>query len=129
MVDIYDRAKASAARMLAPRSSGGKGFALRLTKVTAGAYNPATGSSTNTTTNYDGSGFRQDYKLDDIDGTMARQGDVKFLVSPLLINGNDMPEPADGDSITFDGSTYSVISVKPWNYAGLAVGFEVQARK
>lgn len=129
MADIYDRAKALAARMLAPRSSGGKGLALTLTKITPGSYNPATGTSTNTSTNYSGSGLRQDYDLSDIDGSMIRQGDVKFLISPTLINGNDTPEPAAGDSVTFDGSTYSVVSVSPWNYAGVSVGFSVQARK
>lgn len=129
MADIYDRAKASAARALAPRSSGGKGLALTLIKKTAGAYDPATSSSTNTTTSYSGSGLREEYDLKDVDGAMVRQGDVKFLVSPMLINGNDTPEPSADDSITFDGSTYSVVSVSPWNYAGIAVGFEVQARK
>lgn len=129
MADIYDRAKSLATRMLAPRSSGGKGLALTLAKITAGTYDPATGSSTDTTTNYAGSGMRQDYELSDIDGTLVRQGDVKILISPTLINGNDTPEPATGDSIVFDGSTYSVINVMLWNYAGLAVGFEVQARK
>lgn len=129
MADIYDRAKALASHMLAPRASGGKGLALTITKITPGAYDPSTGTSTNTSANYSGSGLRQDYDLSDINGSMIRQGDVKILISPTLINGNDMPEPAAGDSVTFDGSTYSVVSVSPWNYAGLVVGFEVQARK
>lgn len=129
MTDIYDRAKASAARMLAPRSEGGKGLALTLTKTTAGAYNPATSSSTNTTAAYSGSGFRSEYELKDIDGILIKQGDVEILVSPLQISGSDMPAPASGDTITFDGVVYSVMSVQPWNFAGLAVGFQVQARK
>lgn len=129
MTDIYDRAKVSAARMLAPRSEGGKGLALTLTKTTAGAYNPATGSSTNTTASYSGSGFRSEYELNDVDGILIKQGDVEILVSPLQISGSDMPAPATGDTITFDGVIYSVMSVQPWNFAGLAVGFQVQARK
>ncbi|MNE92469.1 hypothetical protein D3C80_1901980 [compost metagenome] len=60
---------------------------------------------------------------------MIKAGDVKFLVSPLLLNGSDMPEPKTQDKVLFDGDTYNVESVKPWNYAGLAVGFEVQGRK
>lgn len=129
MADIYDRAKASAARMLGLRSAGGKGAALRLAKMTAGAYNPATGSSTNTSANYDGSGFRQEYDLDTIDGSLVQLGDVQILVSPLQTSGIDMPAPAVGDSVTFDGAVYSVVSVSPWNYAGVSVGFSVQARK
>lgn len=129
MADTYDRAKASAARILAPRSSGGKGLELTLTKTTVGAYNPATGGSTNTTASYSGSGFRQEYKLKDVDGLLVKQGDVEILVSPLQISGTDMPAPATGDTITFDGAVYSVVSVSPWNFAGLAVGFVVQARR
>lgn len=129
MADIYDRAKALAATQLAPRSSGGKGLALTLAKATAGAYNPATGTSSSTATNYSGSGLRTEYDLGDIDGTLIKQGDVSFLVSPLQISGADMPVPAPGDSITFDGVTYAVISVAPMNYAGLSVGFKVQGRK
>lgn len=129
MADIYDRAKASAARMLAPRSAGGKGLALTLGKKVTGAYDPATGSSTSTTTSYSGSGFRSEYELKDVDGILIKQGDVEILVSPLQVSGGDMPAPAAGDTITFDGVTYSVMSVQPWNFAGLAVGFQVQARK
>lgn len=32
MADIYDRSRAMAIRMLAPRSKGGKGLELRLTR-------------------------------------------------------------------------------------------------
>ncbi len=49
MTDIYDRAKASAARMLAPRSKGGKGLELSLIRITAGEYDPEIGGSPVTT--------------------------------------------------------------------------------
>jgi len=127
--DVYDRAKASAGRMLGLRASGGKGAALTLQKATAGAYDPGTGTAGSTTVDYAGSAFRDTYKQSEIDGSRIKQGDVKFLVSPLLLNGADMPEPAALDKVVFDGSTYTVQYVLPMNYAGLAVGFEVQARK
>lgn len=129
MVDIYDRAKAGAARMLAPRSRGGKGLELSLTRVVAGEYDPDIGTSPTTTTQYDGSGFRENYRQQDVDGTVIKQGDVKILVSPLLLDGADMPLPISQDTILFDGVTYTVQNVAPWDYAGLAVGFSVQARK
>lgn len=129
MADIYDRAKASAARMLAPRSSGGKGLELSLVRVTTGEYDPETGSTPVTTTQYDGSGFRENYRQQDIDGSRIKQGDVKILISPVLLNGSDMPQPISQDKILFDGDTYTVQNVDPWDYAGLAVGFSVQARK
>lgn len=129
MSDIYDRAKATAARMLSPRSSGGKGLELTLRRTVPGEYDPDTGSATDTLTDYPGSGLRQEYDLKDVDGSLIKAGDVMFLVSPLLIDGTDMPEPKTQDIVLFDGQQYLVQSVKPWNYAGLAVGFEIQGRK
>lgn len=129
MGDIYDRAKASAARMLAPRSRGGKGLELSLIRVTTGEYDPDIGSSPVTTVQYDGSGFRENYRQQDIDGTVIKRGDVKILISPLLLDGTDTPQPISQDKILFDGDTYTVQNVDPWDYAGLAVGFSVQARK
>jgi len=129
MSDIYDEAKAVAAEMLAPRSMGGNGLELSLVRVTIGDYDPETGSTPDTTTQYDGSGFRDTYKQSDIDGSRIKQGDVKLLVSPVLLTGADMPKPVSQDKILFDGDTYTVQNVEPWNYAGLNVGFSVQARK
>lgn len=129
MADIYDRAKASTARMLAPRSGGGKGLELSLVRVTTGDYDPETGTTPVTTDQYDGSGFRENYRQQDIDGSRIKVGDVKILISPLLLDGTDTPQPISQDKILFDGDTYTVQNVDPWDYAGLAVGFSVQARK
>ena len=128
MPDIYDRSKALAVRMLAPRSKGGKGAELTLTKTEKGPRDPDTGGSSTTVANFIGSGVRETYAQKDIDGSLIKIGDVKFLVSPVLLSGVDMPQPATQDKILFDGKLYTVIQVNPWNYAGLAVGFEVQAR-
>jgi hypothetical protein len=129
MADIYDRAKATATRLLSPRSAGGKGLELTLKRTTQGAYDPSAGGSTPSIEAFAGSGFRENYKQSDIDGTRIKQGDFKILISPLLLDGSDMPQPKSLDTIAFDGDTYTVQSVDPWNYAGLAVGFSVQARK
>lgn len=129
MADIYDRARATAIRMLAPRSAGGKGLEMTLTRTVAGEYDPAIGGSSSTTTDYTGSAFRDTYENKDVDGTLIKAGDVKFLVSPALLDGSAMPTPTTTDTILFDGQRFTVASVKPWNYAGLDIGFEVQARK
>lgn len=129
MGDIYDRAKESAARMLAPRSKGGKGLELSLLQAVSGEYDPDTGTSGETITVFEGSGFRENYSLKDIDGSLVKQGDVKILVSPVLLNGADMPKPSTLDKLLFDGDKYTVQAVDPWSYAGLIVGFSVQARK
>lgn len=129
MTDIYDRAKATATRMLAPRSKGGKGLELTLIRVTPGDYDPDSGNMPTTPDQFEGSGFRDTYKQSDIDGSRIKQGDVKLLISPVLLTGADMPKPVSQDKILFDGDTYTVQNVEPWNYAGLNVGFSVQARK
>ena len=115
--------------MLAPRSRGGKGLELSLICITAGEYDPEIGGSTVTTEQFDGSGLRQNYRQQDIDGSLIKQGDVKIFISPVLLDGVDTPAPVTLDKIVFDGDTYTVQHVDPWDYAGIAVGFSVQARK
>lgn len=128
MPDIYDRAKALATRMLAPRSKGGKGLELVLRREIIGEYDPdAPPAPSELVVN--GSGLREEYDNKYIDGTLIVRGDVKLLVSPVQLTGEDMPTPLSNDRIQFDGTTYTVIAVGPWNYAGLAVGFELQVRK
>lgn len=129
MKDIYDRGRALAARMLAPRSRGGKGLEMVL-RVTgpAGKYDPVAGGAGQTGVDHEGSAVRADYDQRDIDGTAIKVGDVKFLVSPLKLDGSDLPKPKTKDRITFAGTTYSVEHCKPWDYAGVACGYEVQAR-
>ena len=128
MPDIYDRAKATATRMLAQRSKGGKGLELVLRRETLGEYDPDNPQPPGELV-LNGSGFREEYDDKYIDGTLIVRGDVKLLVSPVQINGADMPLPLSNDRIQFDGATYTVIAVGPWNYAGLAVGYELQVRK
>lgn len=128
MADIYDRAKATAARQLAPRSAGGKGLELTLRRTVAGEYDPDTGTS-NTVTDYAGSGLRETYRQADVDGSLIKAGDVRFLISPLLINGDDTPQPQTQDQIIFDGDTYTVQNVDPGDFAGVACFFYAQARK
>lgn len=128
MADIYDRAKATAMRMLSPRSRGGKGLETVLRKTAPGEYDPSTGVATPVVDEYTGSAFRDAYELRNIDGTLIRRGDVKLLMSPAQLSGGDMPAPSENDQVIFDGTTYTVVACEPWNYAGLTVGFEIQAR-
>lgn len=128
MPDIYDRAKATATRMLAPRSKGGKGLELVLRRDILGEYDPDSPQIPGELV-VNSSGFREEYDNRYIDGTLIVRGDVKLLVSPVQLTGEDMPTPQSNDKITFDGTVYTVIAVAPWNFAGLAVGFELQVRK
>lgn len=128
MADIYDRSKKLAIRMLSPRKKGGKGLECKLIKITTGDYDPETSSESVTETVYDTSAVRTNYDLKNIDGTNIQANDVLFLVSPVQLNRQDMPVINETDKFIFDSTRYSIISVKPWNYAGLNVGFEIQGR-
>lgn len=128
MADIYDRGRVLAVRMLAPRAKGGKGAELTITRTVKGPRNPDTGATSDVVTTYPGSGLRETYQQKDIDGSNIKAGDVKFIVSPVQLDGTDMPQPMTVDKILFGGKVYGVVQVNPWDYVGLAVGFEVQAR-
>nr|WP_314563274.1 hypothetical protein [uncultured Pseudomonas sp.] len=127
MTDIHDRGRAMAIRMLAPRPKG-KGMALVLTQATVGTYDPVAGGSVIGSKAYNGSGLRYSYTQDEVDGTAIQQGDVKLLVSPVQLAGADLPKPATGDTVRFDGVLYRVINVEAWNFAGVDCGYEVQGR-
>lgn len=127
MPDIHDRGRALAIRMLAPRPKG-KGLELVLRKKTVGEYNPETGGQDTTWAETGGSGLRTNYDLADIDDTYILQGDVRIIVSPVTLDGADMPQASTNDEIVFDGSSYNVINVGPWRYANVTCGFELQCR-
>ena len=126
---IYTRGRATAIKQLSMPPTG-KGAALTLHQITAGGdYVPGGGESAPTVTDYVGSGIRTAYKLADVDGTLVQASDVRFLVSPVLQNGDDMPTPQTGDTLTFGGTVYNVVTCKPWNFDGeTEIGFVVQGR-
>ena len=127
---IYARAKAAAIRGLALYPKG-KGASLTLHRITGGGeYIPGGGETAPTQTDYLGSGIRTQYKLKDVDGTLVQAGDVRFLVCPILQDNSDTPTPQTGDTMTFGGTLYNVVTCKPWQYDGeTSVGFEVQGRQ
>jgi hypothetical protein len=95
-----------------------------------GVRDPATGTTPPpTVTDYTGSGLRTQYKSKDVDGTQIRAGDVRLIVSPVLLDGGDMPAPQPGQRVQFDGGQwYTVQNCSAWDYAGVPIGFVVQGR-
>lgn len=129
MPDIHDRGRALAIRMLAPRPKG-KGLALVLRQRSeSDDYDPDTGGNTITWAEYTGTGLRTTFDLQDIDKTYILEGDVAILMSPAMLDEKtDMPKPSTNDVIVFDGGSYSVIGVRPGNYAGLNCFYKVHCR-
>jgi len=127
MADIHDRGRALAIRMLAPRPQG-KGLGLTLRQKTVGEYNPETGGQDTVWTDVPGSGLRTNFDLEDIDNTYILEGDVEILMSPVKLDGTDMPQPSTNDVIVFDGSSYNVVGVRPGNYASVDCFFKAHCR-
>lgn len=91
-------------------------------QTTGGTYNPATGETSGaTTTNYSGYGALLDFNTMMIDGDQILATDKR-----LLLQSGDIA--AIGNSITVDGTTYTVVKKKEINPAGTVVMYEFQLR-
>lgn len=97
------------------------GAAATIKRVTAGTYDPATGSATPAYTDIvtTAAVFAYDQKY--IDGTLILQGDQRAYCAPATA-------PAQGDQLTWQGVKYTIVAVKPVSPAGIPVLFEAQIR-
>lgn len=106
------------------------GQSAQIRRVTAGAYNPTTGSRA-ASTSVDHSCYLviSEYHEKTIDGTIVKQGDKKALISAQ--NLSIVPKILD-TVILADGTWVipdSLGAVKPIAPAGINVAFEVRLRK
>ena len=100
------------------------GALVTLTRVTPGAYDPATGTVSGGTVGYSCAGAVMNYASRDIDGTLVQRGDVRVLLAP-----DAAFEPKPGDKVTLaDTTVLTVINSRATKPAGMAVLFEVQCR-
>jgi hypothetical protein len=98
--------------------------------VTVGAYDPATGAATSTSTATSITaalfGFPQRF----IDGAMILTGDQRALISPLTTAGAALTAPKAGDTLTDSlGAVFRVIDCKTIAPAGTPVLCIAQVRK
>ena len=95
-----------------------------LTRVTPGAYDPATGTTTpDVTTTWTGTGAKFDYEQRAIDGTNIRTGDQRVYLSNVgIVN------PQTGDTLTIGGVVLNVVASRPLKPASTDVLFDVQCR-
>lgn len=94
-----------------------------LTKVTAGVYNPATGTAAETRTPRTVTAAAFDYETKYIDGTLILSGDKQVFMSVV---GNEEPKP--GDLLAWMGRDWRVITFKNLAPAGISVLYELQVR-
>lgn len=112
----YPKTAATAARLLKRF-----GASAVLKRTGAEAYDPATGTSTPTTTSLPTTAAVFAYDQKYIDGTLILHGDQQALCDPSV-------EPKQGDVLTWKGRDYTVIAVTPLAPAGVPVLFEAQIR-
>jgi hypothetical protein len=118
-----DRAQATAARVLAPKSAGGKGQQVTLEVTTPGKYDPTTGSTgSGSITRQVGSGIEEHFRSTQIDGSLIMVGDVRFMLSPLTTDG-DLITTAVVDALVEypDGRKWRVKGAEPFSPAGTLV--------
>jgi len=125
MIDFYSRMQTTADRLLK-----GKGQAITITRQISGAYDPATGGATVTTTTQTGWGAIFDYGNKNIDGTLIKQGDRQLLLSAVNAAGTALTAPALNDTVTDkNGIVYTIVNpLKTIAPAGTTVLFDCNLR-
>ncbi|OEZ50350.1 hypothetical protein JAB1_14650 [Janthinobacterium sp. MP5059B] len=105
-----------------------KGGIVVLHQVVTGEYDPDLGTAPATTTDYEGTGVKINYEVENIDGTLIQAGDQQMLLSPLQRNGAPMPTPTTADLVLFGGSSYTVKAVETTAPVDVAVLYTLQLR-
>lgn len=100
-----------------------KGKACTLRKQTSGTYNPATGASTITATDYSTYGVLLNYTQSQINAVDSM---VEVTDRKAIIKGDVTPDVSD--LFIFDNVTYRIISIKTINPTGLVLIHEMQVR-
>jgi hypothetical protein len=99
------------------------GSTATLKKVTAGTYDPSTGTATRTESTSTITLYEEDVKGRDVDGTLIKSGDKKATISAQGL------APETGDVINYMGTDWAVVSVTRENANALAVVYYAVLRK
>lgn len=98
------------------------GVLVTFSHETTDSFDPATGVKTKTTTTFGGFGVKDEYTIDEINGTTIRKSDVKLLLERVD------SEPQIDNSCLIGGTSYRVMDVMPVDPADFAIIYEVQLR-
>lgn len=100
-----------------------KGQTVTLRQQTAGAYDPATGAATVTTTNVTGIPAAVfGFKNMEVDGTLILKGDKKVLMAVGT-------KPTKNDVVSIGGIDHAVLDVEEVSPAGTDVLYKLQCRR
>ena len=147
----YQRFRNMTTRRLALVEDGGYGEELIVVTNVRQSYDTETSSAVITGTEYKGSGLKINFKQYHITNNLVKQDDVNFYISPIakitvpdedwipdedqteedrpdIEVEVDIPPITSADFIIFQNVKYSVVNSKPWNNAGVLMGYKVQGR-
>lgn len=96
-----------------------------LRRVTTGTYDPATGTTTDTTTDYSLTGRRVEFNATQVDGTAVQASDFRFEFSASDTAGI---VPRTADKLILAGTTYPIVRVTPTDGKDGAVLYSLQCR-
>lgn len=115
----YTQLKATARKLLKDF-----GQLMTITRDVAGAYDPNTGTQSNTQLTYADYGVVLPYAegSSSVADSLIQQGDRQVFIQIST-------EPKTTDKITIAGAIYNIIAVKPLEPAGINVLYELQIRK
>lgn len=117
-MNIYEESALDAHEMLSEF-----GQKVTIKRITAGAYDPATGAAAQTTIMQMGTAVVLDYGIKDIDGTLIKTGDKRLLLSAVGITA-----PQVDDIVTFGTSTCQIKNSNALDPAGITVFYDVHLR-
>lgn len=99
------------------------GEAVSVTRDNITSFNPATGSITDASdTNYTGVGHPQDYAINEIDGTLIQQNDVRLIFYSTTV-------PVVNDIFTVNSKVYTALNVEQLRAQGANICYIVQLRQ
>lgn len=117
----------TAQRASAYASIAAKGQTVVLTRTTEGAYDPATGSSSTSTSTQTGKGVILPLSagVKYLGGTNIPKGAKQCLLAGLGTDGVALALPHAGDKLTASGVDYTVSEVSPLEPAGMPIIFDL----
>lgn len=126
MAGMHDRLRAMVIRQLSTKKQG---VPITFQQIIPGIYDPVTGGVSPAVTNtYNGSGVRVNYSEYAYKNTSIEAGDFQIYLSPVQVDGNEMPRPTAGDEFMFIDKIVRVINVQPFNDNAANCGWKLQVR-
>lgn len=113
----------SALRRVAQQVTRALGMPATIRRITVGAYNPATGTATDSSEDQAVTGRLDEYSTREFGGTV-QVGDRKLIVAALDLDWTPLPH----DQVLIDTTTYDIVNIRHDTAARDAAFYTLQLR-